>query len=721
MLSEIHPMNHARGITKPKILIVDDIDANHRAFNHILNELDADIVNAYSGEEALSLGIRHHFAVILLDVMMPEMDGYETASLLRINDDTKYTPIIFVTALDRDDESENLGYNAGAVDFLFKPVKPHLLTSKVNVFLQIEEQRQRIRDTLEDIQELEKRNDLLLKSVGEGILGLDQTGRITFSNPAASKILGYSKNEFESVSFDDISCNATTEKAKTLWEDSEIYQCCNRGMSYQENLGVFWRKKHKPFPVEYFATPIKESPNESFSGVVIAFQDITERRKVENQLAELAQIDTLTGLYNRYAFTKQLAQSLSRAKRQQSGLALLFIDLDNFKQVNDNLGHEVGDQLLHECAMRLMKSIREGDILSRIGGDEFTIIIESLDLGTNAAVIAKNIIDRLSKPFIIHRSEIVIGASIGIANFPDSSDQVDELLRCADIAMYKAKSSGKNSYQFFTDAMQTEVSRDLHLEKSLRKTVNNQSFAVYYQPKIRAVDGSVAGSEALIRWQKPDGNFVSPEKFIAKAETIGLIETIDSWVMQQSCQQMRAWIDAGIFQETDTVAVNLSIRQLVNTDILTTINECLSLEGLPACNLELEITESMLMQEPEFVIDILQQIHALGVRISLDDFGTGYSSLSHLIRLPVDCLKIDKSFIQSLGQEKSDAIVKTIISLGKNLHLDIVAEGVETEAQLSFLKNNRVDLIQGFYYNKAIPADDFTEYVKLLNFTHASQ
>ncbi|TVZ41136.1 PAS domain S-box-containing protein/diguanylate cyclase (GGDEF)-like protein [Alteromonadaceae bacterium 2753L.S.0a.02] len=702
-------------IKHSKILVVDDLCENHRVFNNILGDLDAQIYSANSGEDAISLILRHQFAVILLDVMMPGMDGFETAHLIRINEETKFTPIIFITAMEPNEEYESRGYEMGAVDYLFKPIKPQALVGKVKVFLELEHQRYRIKQTLDDIQRLENRNELLLKSVGEGILGLDQIGKITFSNPAAQELLGYTERELERRSILDVMCLSSTENATLTWEHTEVYKRCIKGLGLHEHIGVFWDKNKSPFPVEYLATPIRDGHDNAFIGVVIAFQDVTERKKTEDRLAQLAQIDTLTGLYNRYAFGKQLSQSLARGERSTNKLALLFVDLDKFKQVNDNLGHEAGDLLLKACADRLQNCVREGDILSRIGGDEFTVILEAIDNGRSAAIVAKKINNELSKPFEVWGNEIYISASIGIATFPESAKSSDALLRCSDIAMYKAKESGRNSFQFFTSEMQNEVSSELALENALRLAAQNNEFSLHYQPKLDPSTGETVGVEALLRWQKKNGEFIPPDIFIRKAEEMGLIQSIGEWVLIKGCEQMHAWQQQGFFKNGHTIAINLSMRQLVCADLISTVANILEQSQLPAHNLELEITESMMMKDPETTIDTLNGLHRLGVKLTIDDFGTGYSSLSHLRQLPIDCLKIDKSFVQALDQPNGEAIVKAIIGLGRNLDLKIVAEGAETEAQVNFLKAHNIDLIQGYYYSRPIPAPLITKYLTQRN------
>lgn len=692
----------------PKVLIVDDRAENHRAFKTILRDIDADFYSVYSGEEALSLILRHSFAVVLLDVMMPGMDGIETANLIRVNEESKYTPIIFVTAMDPDEEFEYRGYDAGAVDYLFKPIKPQALLGKVNVFIELEKHRRNIKRTLQAVQQLEKRNDLLLRSVGEGILGLDHLGNITFSNPAAQQLLDAEEGQLVGKNIMQIMCMASTEQAQPRWQETEVFRHCQRGMGHHENIGVFWNSHGDMFPVEYLATPIREMHSEEFIGVVFAFQDVTERKKAQDKLAQLAQIDTLTGLYNRYAFGRQLAQSQARCQRHNAAMALLFIDLDKFKQVNDTLGHEAGDALLRSCADRLLHCIRDGDIISRIGGDEFTVILESTEGGRGIAKVAEKILATLAQPMDVLGNEIFMSASIGIATYPESATDADSLLRCADIAMYKVKESGRNGFQFFTEAMQCDVDNELMMETALRNAVQHNDFMLYYQPKVDPSTGRVCGVEGLLRWRLANGEFVSPEIFIPKAEEMGLISDIGEWVLRRGCEQMVAWQALGVFTGAETVAINLSMRQLLGRPLVELVAKILAETGLSPAKLELEITESMMMQHPETTIELLRQVADLGVKLAIDDFGTGYSSLSHLREMPIHCLKIDKSFVNALDRPNGSAIVKTIIDLGKNMELALVAEGVESQSELDYMRQHGVDTIQGYYYSKPLPADKLT-------------
>lgn len=700
----------------PKILIVDDRKENQRAIEVILEHLNAEFYSAFNGEEALSMSLRHNFAVVLMDVMMPVMDGFETANLMRINQRTKHTPIIFITASDRTDEFENKRYQAGAVDYLFKPIKPSTLESKVKIFLDLEMQRQQLKETLEDIERLKHKNQLLLKSVGEGILGLDNEGLITFSNPAAQKLLGCSESDLEGHSVLEFLILGDSQSHSIKWEDGPISRTCSGGKIFHETLGIFRKKVEGAFPTEYHATPIYD--DNKMVGVVLAFQDITARKRAEEQLSQLAQYDSLTGLNNRYSFQNLLAQSTSRAKRAGFSVALLFMDLDKFKTINDTMGHEIGDYLLQEVAVRIRKCLRDGDVIGRIGGDEFTVILESIHTARDIATIAQKIIDSLNAPFYLRDHKIHIGISIGIATYPESAKDEETLMKCADIAMYKVKDSGRNTFGFFTDSMQQEVHYSLQLENRLRVALQLNQFLLYYQPKIDPYNQKVIGFEALLRWKLGPEEFISPNDFIPKAEEMGLIIPIGHWVMEEACRQFRQWLDEGVVNERMSIAINVSIKQLQHLSLKDTIRKCLEIYRIPAGCLEIEVTESIMIEDVERIITLLSEIREMGIGISIDDFGTGYSSLNYLRRLPIDALKIDISFIRSLNEgEQSRAIVKTIVALSDNLSLTVIAEGVETQDQLDFLKALKCDVIQGYYYSKPVGHVEIERYLKRFSVT----
>ncbi|MCW9017174.1 MAG: EAL domain-containing protein, partial [Kangiellaceae bacterium] len=525
------------------------------------------------------------------------------------------------------------------------------------------------------------------------------------------KILNYGNNKLNTMHIMDILHAVNSSDKGIDWTETPLYKVCMCGKTYNDTLAVFWSERRELIPIELTATPIKDE--NTFVGIVVAFQDITERKRTEEKLAHLAQYDALTGLLNRNAFIKQAEQSISRARRNRQSIALLFLDLDRFKQVNDNLGHEVGDYILTESASRLKKCTRNGDILSRLGGDEFTVILESVMSNRTAAIVAEKIIKTLSQPFVVNNNEIFIGASIGIAKFPESAYDAEALLRCADIAMYKVKKKERNSYRFFTYEMQKEVMQELELENQLRCAMDKNQFQLHYQVKCCPYINKIVGIEALLRWFRSDDESIKPDLFIPKAEEMGLILPIGRWVLETVAKQISEWLKLGLIDEEFSISVNLSMKQLMDDNLLDEIKEILSSTEIPATCLELEVTESIMMEEPVATIDILNQLHQLGIRLSIDDFGTGYSSLNYLRQMPLDTLKIDRSFIQDIGiSQQNETIIKAITALSHNLELKVVAEGVEIERQLKFLKQHECDYIQGYYFGRPVPADEMTKVLK---------
>lgn len=684
-------------IQLPKILVVDDRMENIRSMARVLEEIDMDVHYALSGIEALGLLLRHQFALILLDVMMPEMDGFETAELIRGHQSSQHTPIIFVTAADQDEAFEFKGYQVGAVDYLFKPVQPHILLTKVRFFLELARHKSLLEQSLLELRQVQNHKELLLKSTAEGIVSLDLAGRISFANPAAKQLLGYRGDALLGVDFAEI---LKGDGAPFPFGQSELHHAGLARLSIQDDQQWFHRCDGSRFPAAFTASPIGDQ-GPVYSGMVLVFQDISERKHAEQKLAYLAQYDPLTGLANRSLFLKLLSQTVSRSDRHRHSLALLFLDLDRFKQVNDTLGHEAGDQLLKLAAQRLQSRTRDGDTISRLGGDEFTVILEEISESRAAAIVAQKLIDALSEPFIIKGHEVFVGTSIGIAVYPGSADNPEALLKCADLAMYQAKAQGRNNFQFFTSQMQYRVTQALELENRLRHALDRQELFLHYQPQVDIASGRIIGLEALLRWRPEGREVVLPGQFIAIAEETGLIVPIGEWVLRNACTQIQRWHASGLLAPTVSVSVNLSVRQLENKSLLSTLNSILAETGLKPSQLELEITESAVMKDPEGAVNVLRSINRQGIQVSLDDFGTGYSSLSYLKLLPLDVLKIDRSFVKDIGGDPShEAILEAIITLSKNLNLRVVAEGVETAAQLQFLRKLQCHSIQGYFISK---------------------
>jgi diguanylate cyclase (GGDEF)-like protein/PAS domain S-box-containing protein len=441
-------------------------------------------------------------------------------------------------------------------------------------------------------------------------------------------------------------------------------------------------------------------------GAVVMHVEITESMLAEQRLLELSHYDSLTLLPNRLLFRDRLTTALTMARRNRSNLAVCFIDLDRFKSINESLGHKIGDLLLLEVARRIQDCVRDSDTVSRFGGDEFALILPELADQQDSVIVAERIIESLGAPYIIEGHELFVTASIGITLCPNDSDDPDVLQRNADTAMYRAKEEGRNNYQFFTTEMNANALAKMKLERDLRYALDNEEFLLHYQPKVSCQTGKIIGFEALLRWRHPERGMVSPFEFISLLEETGLIIAVGAWVLQTACTQAEAWRQAGLGQLN--IAVNVSGKQ-VGPHLFDSVRESLSTSGLPAEQLELELTESQLMKDAESIITTLQELKSTGLRISVDDFGTGYSSLAYLKRFPIDTLKIDRAFVRDLADDANDvSIARAIITLAHSFNLKVVAEGVETEDQLKLLIANQCDIIQGFYFSRPLPADDAT-------------
>ncbi|MCH8622201.1 GGDEF domain-containing response regulator [Undibacterium sp. TS12] len=439
----------------------------------------------------------------------------------------------------------------------------------------------------------------------------------------------------------------------------------------------------------------------------------TELSRSYNQLRELAEHDALTGLANRYDFERALAFAVSRAKRESlhGKMAVLLLDLDRFKNVNDTYGHAIGDQLLIKVARRLGTTTRGSDLLARLGGDEFVVLVQDMEKVDQAILLAKRIVDAFKKPIVLDGMEWHVTMSIGIAVFGSCANDATELMKCADIAMYRAKQEGRNQSHFYSDQLHQAVRHRLYLERDLRHALRNEQLKVFYQAKINAVDGTLGGVEALLRWQHPVEGILTPGVFLPMAEEMGLMFEIDQWMMRTACTQLEEWRALPFFKTDElTVAVNVSAIQLQGDNLIYTVDEALLSSGLPPHYLELEITENALIRDPNHVAGILHKLAARGVKLSLDDFGTGYSSFGHLKMLPIQVLKIDQSFVTGVGKgESQERLLAAMIAFAQTMELSLVVEGIETAEQARFCADLGCELLQGYYYSQAISSSEFED------------
>ena len=551
------------------------------------------------------------------------------------------------------------------------------------------------------LREAERRYRSLFDNAIEGIFRTTPEGQYLDANPALARIYGYETVADLARSLCDIRAQLYVDPERRT-EFMRIIKARGLISGFESQV---YRKDGQIIWISENARAVTDEHGvvQHYEGTV---EDITERKLYEKRIEQQANYDTLTGLANRSLLNDRLQQSIMTAALYGTRLAVIFVDLDRFKYINDSLGHHVGDQLLCEMSRRLSSCVREGDTVSRLGGDEFVLLLNGLGDVDAVASLMERLLDEITLPWITQSGQFDVTSSIGIALYPDDGGDAQTLLKHADSAMYRAKELGRNNFQFFTEELNAMMTERLELETGLRRALERNQFCLYYQPRVDIRTGAITGAEALLRWRVSDQEMMQPGKFIPVAEETGLIVPIGEWALREACQQNLAWQQAGL--SPLVVAVNVSLRQFQRDDFLQTVSSVLQQTGLAAAALELEVTESSVMHNAERLIDMLSSIRALGVHISVDDFGTGYSSLSYLKRFPVDRLKIDRSFVQDILVDKdSEAIVRTIIALGHNLGLKLVAEGVENAEQVAYLLANGCDELQGFYYGRPMPAHEF--------------
>ena len=544
----------------------------------------------------------------------------------------------------------------------------------------------------------------MFEAASEGIVILDADYLLLSVNQAFSDVTGYRKEEVLGRSVASLIGNRDTRRQYHL-----IRQELSRSGSWRGEL-VETRKNGELYP-QWLQLNVVHDARGRVSHIVGFFSDLSQRRQTEERLRYLSHYDELTGLANRSLFRERLHESCERARQDDSRLALLHVDLDRFKLLNDSLGHEVADQLLRQMARRINQSAPEAHTVARLAGDEFAILLDDYGSLSALARTASRLLSKLRMPMMVGGHELVVSASVGISLLPDNARELSALVSQAGMAMQHAKHLGGNTFQFYTDNLQACTLERLQLETQLRKGIADGQLEVFYQPKLTLADDSLEAAEALVRWRHPELGLVPPGEFIPLAEETGLIAPIGEFVLRQACLQARQWQCEGLVDLR--VSVNLSVHQLRQGNLVALVRQVLDETGLPSHLLELELTESQLLDNVENVIAIFQQLRDLGVKLAIDDFGTGYSSLSYLKRFPVDYVKIDQTFVRDLSANGEDAaITRAIIAMAHGLDLKVVAEGVETQAQMDFLKAQRCDEIQGYLISPPVPAGRFAELLR---------
>lgn len=687
------------------LLIVDDDPLIRLVARERLGSEGFEVAEAENGVEGLEAFARLRPDLVLLDVDMPDLDGFEVCASIRRKTTGKHVPILIMTGLDDVDSIER-AYRVGATDFVSKPLKWIILLHRIRYML-------RASESFQNVHLQQVRLDEAQQYAGLGSWEVDVATGLLTGSKALRSILGLDDDSPFPVGaeiFDWIH-PADRESIKKLAAEAIRLRT---GFSVDH---LIVNREGAERTVHTRARVRTQEDNETFALEGFT-QDITERRRTEERIRFLAYSDNLTGLANRAALRGSLQRAILRAQRTKSVLAILFLDLDHFKRINDTFGHTAGDEILQYVAAQLASCVRESDavshsadgdprtMISRLGGDEFTMLLEGLSDPSDAGRVARRVLESISRTVIIEGSEISITASIGIAVFPHDGEDEDSLLRNADSAMHHAKELGRANLQFYREALNAHALERLELEALLRRAIEDDQLQVHYQPKLELATGRITGCEALARWQDPERGFIPPEVFIPLAEATGLICTLGERVLREACRRARGWQLAG--HRDLRLAVNLSPLQLKDERIVETISGVLGETGFDPCRLELEVTESALIHNEVQARSVLEELRDLGIRISLDDFGTGFSSLSYLKRFPVHTLKIDRSFISGIGSGTGDeAITAAILSMAKDLGIRVVAEGIETEEQLQFLEDRGCDEIQGYLLSRPLPPETF--------------
>ena len=687
---------------RPVILIVDDDITLRILVRESLEQAGFAVEERADGVEAISTFEEVQPDIVLLDVLMPKMDGFTTCVKLRKLRGGEHIPIVMMTSLD-DIESINHAYEAGATDFITKPINWGVLPHRIRYML-------RASTAFDDLRKSEAKIQALLDAMPDMLFQMNKDGLLMEIKGVKESHFAVPPSEFIGKKIYDVMPTTATQP---------IMDHLERALQTKE-IQIFeyqhWIDKEKRF----FEGRLVISGEEKVLAII---RDITEQRQAEERISFLAYHDTLTHLPNRHLFKDRMRQALAYAQRHQLLVAVLFLDLDNFKRINDTLDHNMGDLLLQGVGDRLVKCVRRSDsvarlemeeltpTVARLGGDEFTVLLNGISSIQNAATVAQRILDVLVQPFMLGTHEVFITTSIGVTVYPYDSENVDTLLKNADTAMYQAKDQGKNNYQFYAESMNAVALERFTMESQLRKALKHDEFQLYYQPQLDLHSLDMIGLESVIRWLHPERGCVLPEAFIPLAEDTGLILPIGEWVLQRACSEIQSLRRTGF--PSLSVMVNISSIQLRQKDFADTVIRATKTHDIDPHSLELELTESILMQNIEETITKLQELKDIGIRLSLDDFGTGYSSLSYLKRIPLDTIKIDRSFIKDIEKKTDSAeIIKAIIAMAHSLSLKVIAEGVETEQQLAFLIENRCDLVQGYYISPPLPKDALIQFLK---------
>ena len=677
-----------------RVLLVEDDPGDARLVDILLAEEDRsssfEVTHAGRLDEALERLEQQAFEVILLDLSLPDSSGLETVDRTRTV--APGTPVVVLSGQDDEDVALQ-ALQSGAQEYLIKGQGDGDLIAR-SIRYAIERRR-----ADEALRQNEERFRSLVQNASDVITILDADGTIRYDSPAIEHLLGYEQGErvgrptFAYIHPEDV------ERVRGSLARALEHPGVRPPLEFRiRHKNGSWRH------LEVTRTNLLDDP--AVRGVVTNSRDVTERKRLEEQLQQQAFHDRLTGLANRALFMDRLGHALTRLSRRDVSVAVLFLDLDNFKVVNDSLGHEAGDGLLVAVAHRMRQLLRSEDTVARLGGDEFTVLLEDITNPSLATRVAERLMEAFRSPFTVEGRDLFITASVGIALSATGNRTPQDVLRDADVAMYRAKAMGRGRYAVFEPSMSAGARERLELENDLRLAIERRELMVCYQPKVGLQSGRIAGVEALVRWEHPTRGLVPPAEFIPVVEETGLIIPIGDWILGEACRQARDWQEQYPSAPPLVMNVNLSARQFRQPNLAAEVARVLRETGLNPSSLELEVTESIMLDDADSANQTLRRLKNLGVRIAIDDFGTGYSSLSYLTRFPVDTLKVDRSFVARMGHEAEvTAIVQAVITLAKKLGLEVVAEGVERFEQLEQLREMECDLAQGYYFAKPLSSE----------------
>ena len=684
-----------------KVVIIDDEPTTLSILEHAVSTL-ADVTLVSQSTHASSLIREKKPDIVILDINMPEMSGFDVCRELKSSQDTRDIPVIFITSL-ADSENEQIALSLGAIDFITKPIDIELCKMRVRNHLTIQRQKKMLTDVNSALEAEKKQLAITLKSIGDGVISIDASGDVTFINPVAQRLTGFSEKEALSKPIELVMDLRDTATDEALLNPALYTLEVKRpvAMSYD---AILISRHGQRFRVEDTASPIIDDDG-SLKGAVIVFQDVSEAVEMAVKMTHLTNHDQLTGLPNRVLLHDRVVQAITRSFHSRQSIALLLIDIDNFKYLNDSLGHQVGDFVISSVAKRLNNIIDDRVTLARVGGDEFACLLTAEDSHVGADVVAAEFLKTAREPIEIDGISHQLSLSIGISFYPQDAVNAEEMMRHADTAMYRAKSKGKDRFSFFSNDLQRAMHNRLDMELKLRRAIEANSLAVYLQPKYDFESKQVVGAESLVRLIDENGEVISPDQFIPLAEETGLIHQLGKQVLQKSCEFVAS---CSPHTSDFKIAVNVAAKQLENPNFAAEVQAIIKGAGIAPESIELEVTESALMHDFEQTRLILESLSALNVTLALDDFGTGYSSLSYLRQFPLNVLKIDRSFVIDMDDEQQALdIVTAIVRLALSLNMTIVAEGIETMSQFNALQALGCHLGQGYFLHKPIAMADF--------------